>query len=332
MISFLDPTEIAHWGLKAASMKYFVEHGLHKRRHAFFDSFISKEDIIQKLRAAGFPEYSVSSNELGMSVRFSSRTESLYQLHRWAILSLKEVADFIELHQSMFQNGTFIVLETLVPLYQGNFFKRANGDYHLEIVPGTWVTSGIEPTDYAEINGSKIYFFAYQKHRRVCGELQHDERGEVIMGKFVPRVDPPLTEEVIKRLSEIAVKTSQRLTELNLPSLLYEFVLYYDFVPLFKEAKEIDEKLLLNSIKHSVDFYEIDDYEKIKFWDKKTPLYISVGVEKGDANKFQAFVSELRGKVTQVYIKYGMLTHPAIVLREAGIMPISLRSQYKMYQ
>ncbi len=323
---FLHPDDVAHWGLKASGLRYLKDVGLYGMNATFVDRFESRAALIAQLIAAGLTE-----DDLGMSVRFSSRADALYQPHRWALRTYDAVADYIETNKDTLNRGTFIINNTAVPAYMGNLLKRRDGTYHLEMVPGTWITSGVEPTDYGEIRASSIALFVYQQPRRVLGRLEQDERGEFMMGTFVPRTDPPLTQALAKTLAERLVAVAKKLTHLGMPPLLYEFNMNDDLIPHVREVKTIDEDALMSTVSHTGPVYEIDQYEKLASWDGMTPLYLTVGVEKSTAHAFQEFVRTLHGRVSQVYVKYGVLTHPAILLREAGIQPISLRQQYRQY-
>lgn len=325
--SFLEQADIDHWGMKAASLRFFITNNLYHMATTFFDAWKGSEQCIQQLRADGLKEQG-----WGMSVRFSARSNGLYQLHKWAMPRYVDVAAFIEEHQDRLIDGTFIVIEAEVPEYMGEMLKRPDGTYHAEIVPGTWITSGIEPTDYVDIVGNDVIYAAYQRPRRVLARLAQDEQGEVMMGKFVDRTDPPVDETMAYRIASQLHVTAQHMSALGLPDMMYEFNMNANMRLHIREAKVIDMSHLESVVRHSETTFEIDTYERIDQWNGRTPLYLSVGVEKTTAHRFQELIEKLKGRATRVYVRYGILTHPAILLREAGIQPVSLRSQYTEYE
>ncbi len=324
---FLEQSEIDHWGMKAASLRFFIKNNLYHVPTTFFDEWKGSGQCIDQLRASALTEQG-----WGMSVRFSARSNGLYQLHKWAMPRYEDVAAFIEEHQDRFIDGVFIVIEAEVPEYMGEMLKRSNGTYHVEIVPGTWITSGIEPTDYADVSGDTVRYSGYQHPRRILARLAQDEQGAVVMGKFVDRTDPPVTEETARVIATALYETARQITMLGLPEMMYEFNMNADMRLHVREAKVIDTSALESVVRHSETVFEIDSYERIDQWNGRTPLYLTVGVEKTTAHRFQELIKKLHGRTTRVYVRYGILTHPAILLREAGIQPVSLRSQYTEYE
>ena len=296
----------------------------------FIDSWTNEDDCVRAMKSAGLLEQ--GQNELGMSIRFSPRSNARYQLHRWALPTYKEAARFLYENKNYFDSGSFIVFDAQIPHFMAEILKRSDGSYHAELVPGTWITSGIEPTDYADIHGGDVVFNAYQRPRRVLARLERQVNNDAVTGTFIPRSDEPLNTEMIKVLARKMVETTQRLTVLSMPDMLYECCLNQDMVVHIKEAKIMNEVDLHATVKRSQDTYEIDAYEKLNGWDGIMPLHITVDVNKKNADMFQKLVCDLKGRVNTVYVKYGLLTHPAIILREAGIQPITLRSQYKEYR
>jgi len=313
--------------MKAASLRFFIKNNLYHVPTTFFDTWLGKEQCIAQLRREGLKEQG-----WGMSVRFSARSNGLYQLHKWAMPLYEDVAAFIEEHQARLSEGVFIVIEAEVPEYMGEILKRSNGTYHAEIVPGTWITSGIEPTDYVDIEAGVVRYFAYQRSRRVLARLAQDEYGAVIMGKFVDRTDPPVDEALAQTIAAQLHEVCQRLTALGLPDMMYEFNMNADMRLHVREAKVIDTSQLESVVRHSETVFEVDTYERIQQWNGRTPLYLTVGVEKSMVHRFQELIQKIKGRTTRVYIRYGILTHPAILLRESGIQPVSLRSQYTEYE
>jgi hypothetical protein len=66
-------------------------------------------------------------------------------------------------------------------------------------------------------------------------------------------------------------------------------------------------------------FFPIKSYDDIKKWDKKSDLLLTLTVYRKDKDKFLKLIDEIKKYKSEVYVEYGLLSHPAILLREVGL-------------
>ena len=80
-------------------------------------------------------------------------------------------------------------------------------------------------------------------------------------------------------------------------------------------------------------FFYVRNEEDIEGWDGKTPILLRATSERGEEKKFINLAYHLPKNV-DVYVCFGWLSHPAMVLREYGvhIIPAYLNRDIKLIQ
>src|SRR3989344_3560522 len=64
---------------------------------------------------------------------------------------------------------------------------------------------------------------------------------------------------------------------------------------------------------------QVQEFSDLASWDKKQDVLISLKLGRDISPSFLPLLSEIKKHKTFVYVKYGLLSHPAILIREQGL-------------
>jgi hypothetical protein len=192
----------------------------------------------------------------------------------------------------------------------------------LEFVEGDWNADYSLNMDTAIFTDPVSTWYLYQEVRKV----PYVDGGEV---KF-KSIDP-VNDELAKKIFE---------NFLPKISIIREFLTdeYNSLELLIDEDGKFNPLKLLNikSLPHSTPLEVLDNVFEIKtphdleHWDKKTKLLISIPANIDKADALMSVIAEIKKYTDSVYISYGILSHPAILLREAGLKVERKISNYKI--
>lgn len=304
--------EIKKIGVKAHTLKLLKEKGIFKENLFISENLPSKKDFIKGLEASGFKD----GDEL--SCRFSHPVRNIY-LQRIIANSFDEAYSFYR--KTKKKNYTILIHNLMHAKYAGTI-TQVNDGLVLEFVEGDWNADYSLNMDTAIFTDSESTWYLYQKERKAPyvdgGKVKYkmiDPVGDVLAKKIFRNFLPKIS--IIKEI------LTEKFNSLEL--LIDEGGMFY---PL---------KLLnIKSLPHSTQLDVLDDVFEIKTphdlerWDKKSKLLISIPANIDKADELMSVISEVKKYTNEVFISYGILSHPAILLREAGLKVERKISNYKV--
>ena len=314
----LSQKAIRELGFKAASLKYLQKTGLYTIPVLYLRSLPSLKVFSEQMNEAGFRV----GKDL-IAVRFSPHAVAHYQPRFWGAKTYRQVYAYLQESSSLFRKGTFLIVPSIKPIYMSTLYLQSRQSLYAEIVPGTWMTSAVSPSDRMHITPKGIRFEAYQEPRKVLSSWDAKKK------QFRPSAALPLTKPQAQRLAKIFWKLSKKVFPLHLPHCLLEIQIV---PPLQLEVREIKtDRIDLTERTVTGEVFELNHHTDFAAWDKKTPLLVNVPADKFSAEHFFTLLKKIPKYTKRVYIKYGMLTHPAILIREAGIETLPYRQKYTTY-
>ena len=108
----------------------------------------------------------------------------------------------------------------------------------------------------------------------------------------------------------------------------------YNFVPFeLQSIKGLNSKYRNDILGGSKSFYEITSINDLEVGDKKKDILINIPCDIDRAENLLKIIQKLKRKIrvlviNKVYVRYGLLSHPSILLREAGFKVCKLSEGY----
>lgn len=286
-------------GQKAKSLLELKKKNLFPKRIVIIPELPRKEDFFKLIFNEGFKEGE------DIAVRFSSPSKTKNLPRSIVIKEIEEAYEFIE--KNINEDLTAIVQDFVFPEFSGSLLK-SRGTIYINLINGAWESGSSENCDHIRIDQSKI-IIKYNSEEKECLFVEGKELNR--------RLIKNEREEIEKVVKEI----SKKVRDLNLDEdILYEFILTptKDFVVMeFKKGINFEGKT-----KISEDLFEIKNSEDIFRWDKKKDLLISMTINRENDLDLIKIIEEIKPYKKEVFVTYGLLSHPAIVLREFGIKTI----------
>ncbi len=253
-----------------------------------------------------------------LSCRFSHPVKTIY-LPRTIANSFDEAYEFYK--NNMRKDYTILIHNLMHAKYAGTI-TRVNNELILEFVEGDWNADYSLNMDTAVFADGESTWYLYQKTRKVPYVA-----GTEVKYKEIDPVRSQLAERIYKNIvPKISLIKDILSTEYNSLELLID-----------EDGKFHPLKLLnINSLPHSTplevldNIYEIKTYHDLEHWDKKAKLLISVPANIDKADTLMNVITEVKKYTDGVFISYGILSHPAILMREAGLKVERKISNYKI--
>jgi hypothetical protein len=79
-------------------------------------------------------------------------------------------------------------------------------------------------------------------------------------------------------------------------------------------------------------FHVVATAKDAEAWDGLRPILITTRVERGQESNIVEIARSLPREVRQVYVAFGVMSHPAIVLREQGITTIPAYLSHDLFE
>jgi hypothetical protein len=304
--------EIRKIGIKAYSLKVLKERNIFEENLYISSDLSSKEKFVEAMEGEGFKD----GDEL--SCRFSNPSRTVH-FPRKTCSSFDEAYAFFK---TSFKRGDTIIVHNLMHAKYDGTITFADDEIVMEFIEGDWNAGYSLNADTAVFKDGVSIWYLYQKVRKV------------------PYVDGATVK--FKDIGPISEETAEKITKniaAKLPFL--KDLLSGDFNSL---ATLIDDdgrlqplklhNILPDSIKPSQiaekDVFELKTPLDLRRWDKKIKLLISIPANIDRADVLMGVISEIKKYTDNVYISYGILSHPAILLREAGFKVERKISNYKV--
>ena len=286
------------YGIKAASLLYLQELGLFQKKMVVVPKLISEDDFYLLLEKHGF-------KDTAFGIRFSPKNPLLGIKSKHNISNWQEGYRFFRDH--LYQ-GAAIIQEHTDPEYMGTL-HFGEGKITVNLVPGTWASSAWDSCDIMEI-GEKIDYYRYTVEREA---LYGSAAG------FVPRKVAPFSLLQVQQFIDLFKSLLSKLEQLAKKGRMLEFIIDKDLHFLGMELKESADDVAFLPKQASEQLFIIREFSDLASWDKKQDVLISLKLGRDISPSFLPLLSEIKKHKTFVYVKYGLLSHPAILIREQGL-------------
>ena len=295
------------YGIKAASLLYLQELGLFQKKMFVLPKLISEDEFFSLMEKNGF-------KDIAFGIRFSPKSPLLGIKSKHNITSWQEGYRFFRDH--LYQ-GAAIIQEHTDPKYMGTL-HFGDEKITVNLVPGTWASSAWDSCDIMEI-GEKIDYYRYMVEREA---LYGSAAG------FVPRKVAPFTIIQVQQFIDLFKGLLPKLEQLFKKGRMLEFIIDRDLHFLGMEFKESADDVTFLPKQAPEQLFVIKDFSDLAFWDKKQDVLISLKLGRNISSEFLPLLSEIKKYKSSVYVKYGLLSHPAILIREQGLETKQYFSDY----
>ncbi len=304
--------EINKIGIKAYTLKLLKEKGIFKENLYISPSLPSKEKFIKDLENSGFED----GDEL--SCRFSHPTKTIH-LPRTIANSFDKAYEFYL--KNIRKDLTILIHNLMHAKYAGTISKIKEG-LLLEFIEGDWNADYSLNMDSAIFGEGESIWYLYQKERKVpyvvegCVKYKtiypvKDDLAKKIFRNFLPKIN------IVRGILSDSYNSLELLIDED-----------GSFYPLkLLNIEHLSKNVVFEKVE---DFYEIKTPYDLKKWDKRTKLLISIPANFDKADALIKVISKVKKYTDSVYISYGILSHPAILMREAGLKVERKRSDYRV--
>ena len=192
----------------------------------------------------------------------------------------------------------------------------------LEHVPGIWESDSKLMADILLLKKSDAY----------CWLVDHvrTAKYEDFKGVKTKEIEPINLEKVkikLERLLPILLKV-RKLLDKDLPLNIHFISDGNNFY--FLNCRLTDEiHWEYNNDKLGYKVQSVSDLEK---WDGKTAILFTPQIKRGDEMSLLAFIPFLKKAKVPIFAEFGILSHPAILLREFGIQVLPKLSEHHFYK
>lgn len=305
-------SEIKEIGIKAYSLKLLKEKHIFDEKLYISPDLPPKELFYASLIKEGFKD----GDEL--SCRTSHPLKEVH-LPRTIANSFDEAYEF---YTKNLRRDFSIVLHTLMHAKYAGTITKADNELVFEFVEGDWNADYSLNMDTAIFNNVGSTWYLYQGKRKVPYVV-----GSEVKYKEIDPVKDDLAKKIFDNLlSKLPVIKDILSGNFNSLELLIDDdgkfqalkLLNIESVSKKKPSQVLDE------------VFELKTQHDLVHWDKKTKLLISIPANIDRADALMNVITEVKKYTDDVYISYGILSHPAILLREAGFKVERKISNYKV--
>ncbi|OGM25923.1 hypothetical protein A3D00_00915 [Candidatus Woesebacteria bacterium RIFCSPHIGHO2_02_FULL_38_9] len=308
-----EPIEpIEKIGIKAYSLSLLKNLGLFEDNLYISSVLPSKDRFFEGLRKAGF------NDRDEMSARFSHPSKSVH-LPRKICSNFNDAYEF---YQNNFKESYTILVHDLLHAKYAGTISLIDNELVMEFIEGDWNADYSINIDTAIFKNGVSTWYLYKGKRTV----PYVNEGK-IMYKEIESVDEKTAEKMFKNMAN------------KIPLFYKVLSLGFNSLELLIDNNAKFKVLKLHNIKSSIknlmalsdgSIFELKTPHDIKRWDKKQQLLISIPATVDRADALMKVITEIKKYTDSVYISYGILSHPAILLREFGFKVERKISNYRV--
>lgn len=295
-------------GLKAAAMKKFYDLGIFPRRLLIIDNATKAEiDSIEKLI------YKKGFSQNPITIRYSYKSE--LGLPRGFAKNPYEAGKYIR--RTYNPGWTIILYESINVVHSYELYL----DEHkaiLEHLPGMWESDNKEPTDIWFLQNNHINAYSANCIRRA-----KYENNSTVKYYFVSPYDENKMKMIIEKIKPYISKLRDNWNTRQ--GINFHFVEDESGTLFFLNQRNIGRVPDFDDKQRKVAI--IETKEDIKNWHGEDIL-LKINLKRGQEILIKEFVPFLKRADVKVYVQFGILSHPAILLREMGI---DVRPEYSMH-
>lgn len=295
-------------GLKAAAMKKFYDLGIFPRKLLILDNATKTDiDSIEKLI------YKKGFSQNPITIRYSYKSE--LGLPRGFAKNLDEAANYIR--RTYNPGWTIILYESINVIHSYELYL----DDHkaiLEHLPGMWESDNKEPTDIWVLENNHINAYSAK-----CVRRAKYENNSSVKYSFVPPYDENKMKTIVEKIKPYISKLRNNWNTRQ--GINFHFVedelgtLYFLNQRNIGRVPDFDDKQKNVTI--------IETKEDIKNW-HGGDILLKINLTRGQEILIKEWIPFLKKVDAKVYVQFGILSHPAILLREMGI---DVRPEYSLH-
>lgn len=297
-------------GLKGASMKYFIENKMFNVKATLISPHTSLDKIKEKLRK-------LAPVEKGITIRFSHKNE--IGLPRFFVKNIDEALQVIHDHWN--ENWLIIAHEYFIVKDSFEIYLE-NEKYLIEHIPGMWESENILEPDVILNEKGKTTYLRYSEER-VCKYVSYNAE--------IKKIVSPVAKTHLKSWNKNIEPLIERLRRdffSNLP-LNIHYVETDKNEYIFLNIRKT--QYIKNSIVKKTFFHIVNDISTLNSWDGKQDILLQVPIERGYEKLLQVIAKGLPKNKDNIYVNFGILSHPAIMLRELGIHVIPVYLKHEIF-
>jgi len=295
-------------GDKALAMEFFVKNNLFRERLAIIPKNTDVNQVSNLLNSAGFIQDDI------LAVRFSEK--NVISLNRAFVKGTSAVKKEILLNN---KSKLTTIVHDYIPVKRSFELIVDEGFWLLEHVPGLWESDNKLQPDAIYFKDDLLNIWQFNEIR--LAKLQNELTTEYLAVKPSELTRMEKWADQVK----IIVKTFRNNFEGRLPINIH-FVEdakgRWQFLNL--RPASIFEEVVVNNAKEFV-ISKLEDFYK---WDKASALVLSLSINRGEESKLLT-LAKMLPKDRVIYVDFGVLSHPAMVLREYGC---TLLPSYLLYK
>ena len=286
----------AEQGLKYQAMSFFVEYNLFQEEALFFpkDRPLAdiRLDLLRKMPHSPLTVRFSCGNDIGLP-RFFTKTP-------------EEAIDKIE---ALKQDDWSIIVYPSINVKESYELYMDHEKTVLEYVPGMWESDSHLLADTTVLIGNSLKLWS-SRERRVA-------KYENSKGVWTEYVRPTDKNAAIKRFQEMLPTINALRTVFR-----NDFPLNFHFVSDGERISFLNCRLSKEincSLHNGNDFFEIRNISDCEDWNGQPAILFCPNLRRGEESIVLEFVPFLKNAGVPIYVKFGILSHPAILLREFGI-------------
>lgn len=299
---------------KAESLLFLKSIGFSPEPLLIINKLLDRKTFFVKLKQAGFHD----GQEIG--VRFSY-TGIMEVPRSMGLCSFDEVYGFIKKY---FRKRSAAIIHPFIKAsYVGTlyFFPHKNEMLINLVKSGIWEPSIAKNCDIFLIGEKKAIVYRYKKQRII-----YVPSGKKLMRKTIK----PLTQKEIDYLIGIFLDYKPVLRKIKkFKDRILEFIITPGGKFVAMELEHIGKGIKYLP-KKKLNLFKVKKYEDIADWDGQKDLLLTLTVYRADKEKFLRLINNIKPYKKEVFVEYGLLSHPAILLRENGITTNPCISDYEV--
>lgn len=288
------------YGLKGAAMKKFKELKLFNYPLIFIDQGTPLYEIKKRLNNEHFGENGITvryslGNEIGLPRFFASNSSEAFS----------KIAD-------TYNKDYFIIIHSYLDITRSYELLVDEEYLALEHIPGLWEANNTLEPDVMYLDNNDITILKVRDRRQKTISTPFSSTHE-----FEEPVQFDFLKERLNKVINICNKIIYPHFKADSFPLNFHFVetVNNDFV--FLNIRKI--------IRHKKryvrggSFFHVSNIDDLKGWDEKTPILLKINVPRGQEKQLISLAKALPKGNCEVFICFGYLSHPAILMREFGV-------------
>lgn len=284
-------------GLKAMAMKKFYEAGLFQKKLLLIEPGKTLDEIEHILEME-------SSLEGEITVRYSCGRE--LGLPRYFASDKRAALHFI---RETYESKWAIILHESISVRDSYELYLDEKKIILEHVPGMWETDSQETTDIWIYQGQQVKAFSASCLRKA--------RYESAYSKEYCMVEPYTEKEIQKIAAEVFpyIERAKECCPIKEGG-NFHFVRDEEGKFFFLNCRKISR--IQEWTEESEELTVIESKDDFAEW-KGGNILLKINLKRGEEVLLKDFIPDLKRTAAKVYVRFGILSHPAILLREMGI-------------